>query len=157
MNLVKKNLKKENLNLKNVLEIVIKYLKVSIANKKIDIVFESEENIYINADLESLEIIFRNIISNAIKFSFVGSKIEIKVLKKDETAIVTVKDYGKGIQEDKMKKLFSFDVNKSTLGTNNEKGTGLGLNIVKEYIELNNGKIEISSIENKGTTVKIYF
>lgn len=157
MNLVKKNLKKENLNLKNVLEIVIKYLKVSIANKKIDIVFESEENIYINADLESLEIIFRNIISNAIKFSFVGSKIEIKVLKKDETAIVTIKDYGKGIQEDKMKKLFSFDVNKSTLGTNNEKGTGLGLNIVKEYIELNNGKIEISSIENKGTTVKIYF
>jgi len=104
--------------------------------------------------------VIRNLISNAIKFTKKGGKIRVgcdHFQKKEKSYCkISVSDNGIGIPEDKMTTIFNFTPNKSTIGTNNESGSGLGLILCKEFVEKQNGFIEIHSIENKGTTVSIF-
>lgn len=106
------------------------------------------------ADKEHLNIVLRNLINNAIKFSNEGSNIYIDAGNMpDDTVMFSVKDEGIGISPDRLDKLFTVESGFSTFGTKNEKGTGLGLQLCKEYIEMNNGKIYIESNTGKGTTI----
>lgn len=103
--------------------------------------------------------VIRNLISNAIKFTKKGGKIYVCCdhLMKDQKAYckISVVDNGIGIPEEKIDTIFSFNPNKSTIGTNNESGSGLGLILCKEFIEKQEGFIEIHSVENEGTTISI--
>jgi signal transduction histidine kinase len=97
-------------------------------------------------------IILRNIISNAIKFSKKGGNISLSSLKTNKLIKISIKDGGVGIPANQLSALFTTGM-KSTKGTNNESGTGLGLLLCKEMLERNGGSISIESEFEVGTIV----
>jgi PAS domain S-box-containing protein len=108
------------------------------------------DNIAVYADENMMSAVLRNLISNAIKFTHPGGKINISAEKKEELT-VSVSDNGIGIPKNRIEQLFRIDENYSTSGTQNEKGTGLGLILCKEFIEKHGGKIWVESEEGKGS------
>ena len=98
-----------------------------------------------------LRFIIRNLVSNAIKFTPVGKKITLTAYKNFGSIKVEIIDTGVGMSEEDLKKLFRIDVQFTTRGTMNEKGTGLGLIICKDFVEKNGGKIKVESTEGKGS------
>ena len=128
----------------------IEVLHGQARNKNIDILVEGKlNNVY--ADPNMLLSILRNLISNSIKYSNSGSKIIIKSKVIDSRNHISIIDQGVGISKEDISKLFRIDVNYSTVGTDNEKGTGLGLILCKEFVEQNKGEIHIESTLGKGT------
>ncbi len=103
------------------------------------------------ADKAMVSTILRNLLSNAIKYSEPGGKITLSVTIKTDELIVFVADSGVGIPENRMDRIFRIDESYSTSGTMNEKGTGLGLILCKEFIDKHNGKIWVESKEGKGS------
>jgi two-component system, OmpR family, phosphate regulon sensor histidine kinase PhoR len=143
----------EILNLYENIIYAVQLIKGTAEQKSISIETKIDDSLNVKADKNMLETILRNIISNAIKFSYPNSKIFISAKTVGELAEISVKDFGLGINEDCRNNLFQIDKNISTRGTDNECGTGLGLILCKEMVELNGGKIWIESDEFKGTTV----
>lgn len=115
--------------------------------------FHSNES-FVFADKNMLESILRNLLSNAIKFSECQGKIEIFSMPVDEFIEITIADNGIGMDENVKDNLFKSDLNESKPGTANEKGTGLGLIICKDFVERNHGKIWIENNREKGTAFK---
>lgn len=142
----------ETFNLKHLIEDNKDLLNV-VANQKtitIDIVTPTE--IMVHADKSMINTVLRNLISNAIKFTGQGGKIIISAKKKANKILVSVSDNGVGIQTERLEQLFRIDQSDSTPGTNNEKGTGLGLILCKEFVEKHGQKIWVESEIGKGTT-----
>lgn len=106
------------------------------------------------ADKAMVNTIMRNLISNAIKFTNKGGEIIIGAEQKEDELIISVKDNGVGISKDGIEKLFRIDEGHSTLGTQNEKGTGLGLILCKEFVDHHEGKIWAESKTGKGSNFK---
>jgi len=123
--------------------------------KKKSIMLHSNINpeTYVMADSNMLKTVFRNLISNAIKFSYENSQIFIDI-NDDGLHFYEIKviDKGIGMNPEDIDKLFRIDVHYTTIGTSNEKGTGLGLILCKEFVELNGGKIYVESQINEGST-----
>jgi PAS domain S-box-containing protein len=143
----------ENVNLRNLVSDNLEVLKIPADNKNIDIINNVAANIVINADINMLNTILRNIISNSIKFSNDNGAIEIGVSKLENNYIeIFVKDNGIGMSEKTLSELFRIDVNVSTKGTKGESGTGLGLILCREFIEKNKGKIWVESKLGAGST-----
>lgn len=125
------------------------------ANKKgIKIINTISKNEKIYADKNMIATVFRNLISNAIKFTNSGQRITLSIKKQFDAKFheITIADTGVGIPKDKIDNLFCITRNTSTSGTDNEKGTGLGLIICKEFVEKHGGEIRVESVVNKGTT-----
>jgi len=129
----------------------------------------SAKNIELNCELVFLEVmankhmlmtILRNLINNAIKFSFKGSAVKIKATKEGSYAKISVIDHGVGIKREEMAHLFKLDTGFSRPGTANEKGSGLGLSLCKDFIEKNQGEIQVESVFEKGSkfmfTIPLY-
>src|SRR5690606_16777930 len=104
------------------------------------------------ADKAMISTILRNLISNAIKFSYPGGEISVSVTKNKNGLVVAVSDTGIGISKKVIGKLFQIDQNIKTSGTQNEQGTGLGLILCKEFIEKHGGKMCVESEPGKGST-----
>jgi len=104
------------------------------------------------ADEAMVTTVIRNLISNAIKFTHRGGTISVAVKSTEKTVQLEIKDTGVGIPSDKIPQLFQPNENQSSVGTEGEKGTGLGLIICKDFIEKNRGKIWVESEEYAGTT-----
>jgi PAS domain S-box-containing protein len=113
------------------------------------------EDIELISDKDILRTVFRNLYSNALKFSHLGGKIQIIATKEKNEVIVKVIDNGIGMSKLEMKQLFSLGENNSRTGTFDEKGTGLGLIVCKEYLSKCQGSMEVSSIIDKGSTFTI--
>lgn len=108
-----------------------------------------------SADVNSIRIVIRNLITNAIKFSGSNDVIKISAYQQDETnVLITVKDTGVGMSADQLDKLFKSKVTSAT-GTNNESGTGMGLLFCKDLVKKCNGKIWVNSKPGKGTEFSI--
>ncbi len=122
--------------------------------KNINIISNIPDNCYINADVNMIHTVVRNLVTNAIKYSYKDSIIEINVKKDVDQFIITVKDYGIGISKEDIQKLFRIDVKFSMTGTSNERGTGLGLILCKEFIEKHGGQLWVESQEDKGSEFK---
>lgn len=122
--------------------------------KGIEIIDNTIKETNVFADKDMIEIVVRNLITNAIKFSKSGDLITITSSSKNGTVCVCVADNGKGIPKEEIGKLFGKQVF-STRGTQNEKGTGLGLILCKDFIHKNEGDIWVESQENVGS--KFYF
>jgi signal transduction histidine kinase len=122
----------------------------NIYEKNIQIEISVEPDLEVEADYYMLETILRNLLSNAIKYSYKNGTIKILANGSPEKTEISVKDNGIGISNENINKLFKIDSNISTNGTNNEKGTGLGLVLVKEFVEKHQGAIKVRS-NNNGT------
>ncbi|MFC2096436.1 tetratricopeptide repeat protein [Bacteroidota bacterium] len=120
-------------------------------SKNIRLISEIENDTYVFADLEMINTVFRNLISNAIKFTSSGGSVNIRSLNKNESLEISVMDTGVGIDQENLQKLFRIDSKYSTEGTAHEKGTGLGLILCKEFINRNKGEISVESELGKGT------
>ena len=139
-------------SLKEVIGQVIAIADPVIKSKKIEIITSEIHEEMILTDRQALTSVLYNIIFNALKFTGQGGRIEIVTIKKHDTIIISVNDNGVGISEERIAKLFRIDESVSTPGTNRERGSGLGLILVKELIDKLGGKIWVDSIPGKGST-----
>jgi signal transduction histidine kinase len=108
------------------------------------------------ADSNMIRTVIRNLLSNAIKFTPRKGNIKIKAFEKSRQIIIEVIDSGIGISPEQLPKIFSLSNDFSSLGTERERGTGLGLILCYEFIAINNGSIEAESMSDKGSTFRIY-
>ena len=134
---------------------IIEMSNDSAQQKSISIIKEFPRSAPVFADKSMISTVLRNIISNAIKFTFTGGIVTINIEQKKAEVLITISDNGVGMRQDVIKKLFSIDQTYSTVGTNKEKGTGLGLILCKEFINKHNGKIWVESEPGHGS--KFYF
>ena len=146
----------EKVNLHIFLNKTSSLLSQAAENKSIELINQIQDNIFVNADPEMLSTIIRNLISNAIKFTPKGGRIEImanliKSSSRPDIVEIKIKDNGIGIAEDLLSKLFKIGEHASLPGTENEKGTGLGLILCKEFVEKHGGHIWINSEKEKGS------
>lgn len=133
----------------------VKLLSESAKNKGISIHATNGESHYAYADPNMINTVIRNLVSNAIKFTSKGGEVELSTRMNSEYVELKVRDTGVGISDDDLKKLFRIDVHYSTFGTSREKGTGLGLILCKEFMDMNQGSIEAKSTIGKGTELTI--
>ena len=142
------------LNLKTIIDSLVQINSLYAKTKNITITTRIPDATMIFADSETVSTVFRNILSNAIKFTPKNGQVSISAVSKDNTVEILISDTGNGISEDILPKLFQ--LNKKTMkGTSNEPGTGLGLLICKEFVEKNNGSISVQSELNIGSAFKI--
>ncbi len=119
--------------------------------KEINLTNNIDRNLLVLADKNMINLILRNLISNAVKFSRNGGSVKILSDVKDNEIIIIVQDNGIGISEKDQKKLFRIEVHHTSIGTNNEPGTGVGLILCKELVEKHGGKIWVESQLRKGS------
>ena len=154
--------KKINLTLEKVnLSIVLKNLAnryiPSARQKQIEIFCSLEEDVYVQVDKEYVEQVFENLLSNAVKFSPSFRNIYVNLSAKDGKVLGEIKDEGPGLSDDDKKKLFGKYQKLSARPTANETSTGLGLSIVKKFVEAMNGEIWCESTEGKGASFFVAF
>ena len=121
-----------------------------------NIALTMEENVTglkVRADKDMLNTVVRNFLSNAIKFTPEGSAIEIIVDKKDDFAKISIRDHGVGIAPDRIEGLFH--KGETTYGTNNEEGSGLGLQLCKDFAVKNGGDVMVESVLGEGSTFSV--
>lgn len=144
--------KKEQIDIAEQIRKAISLLEPKWSKKELTFNVSLEEK-YFWGDEELIFQVWVNLIENAIKYSKQNSKIDITLKQVDNFIVVQIKDYGKGMKEEELNKIFSrfYQIDKS----HSSEGSGLGLAIVKRIVELSEGTIEVISQENEGTTMKV--
>ncbi|MBN2597435.1 MAG: tetratricopeptide repeat protein [Marinifilaceae bacterium] len=144
-------IEKKVLNISNLIQNSILPHQATAKLKKISIsnLVPTQSNVLI--DKNSIETVIMNLINNALKFTNEGGTINISSKEKGNKLIISIADSGVGMTKQQIDKLFKIDENKSTSGTSKETGTGLGLILCKEFIELNNEEIWVESEQGKGS------
>lgn len=141
----------ETVDIKKLITETIEIFRLRADAKKITFKIAIEEAVYARADQNMLKVVLRNLLNNALKFSHLGGEIEVKSFIENERCIVILKDYGVGMTEDRQDKIFSLNIS-SSYGTANEKGSGLGLILCKDFMEQQGGEIWFDSTPWEGTT-----
>lgn len=126
-----------------------------LAQKDIRLQNSISTKVILFADENHLKVIFRNMISNAIKFTPSGGSITINALPADDKIMISVEDTGIGIKPEDINNLWSANTPLSKVGTMGEIGTGIGLQLCRELVELNDGEIAVTSVVGQGTTFYI--
>jgi signal transduction histidine kinase len=126
-------------------------VKYTAQNKHIRLASHIMENTIAWADKHMMKAVMRNLLSNAVKYSHPGGEIQITSTDAGNRIEITVSDFGVGMTEEKAERLFKEEIHESTRGTGNEKGTGLGLVLCKEFVEKNGGEIHVHSQLNNGS------
>ncbi|MFP3861007.1 MAG: tetratricopeptide repeat protein [Bacteroidales bacterium] len=147
----KLNFSPQYIDLKDVIESAVNALEINAKEKNIDITSSIYHSAEVKADREMITTVLRNLLSNAIKYTPQSGKIEIITKEENGEISVSVIDDGVGIDRDRQYKIFTSSENDTSPGTNNEKGTGLGLALCKEFVEKHNGEIWVKSQEKKGS------
>lgn len=146
---------KEEINLSKLLpEIVEEYIPIA-NSKSIKLSYESKSGNAIRTDRNMVITVLRNLISNAIKYTNQNGHIKVFEVAKKDFIDIAIEDNGVGMSEEQTAALFNSNVNISTYGTANEKGTGLGLVICREFINSLNGNIFVESEIGKGSKFTI--
>lgn len=145
----------ETCNIKDLISESLSPLTISAKKKKISIELVCDKELVAAVDKERISIVLRNLISNAIKFSQVGSKVSIYGDELKDDLIIAVVDEGVGISEEYINKLFKLDEIISSIGTDGELGSGMGLILCSDILKKHNGKIIVESKEGKGSTFTI--
>lgn len=128
------------------------YMQRKLAEQKsIKLELIIPEDLQVTADHNMIATVVRNLISNAVKFTKSEGNVLITLKKEENWAEISIKDSGIGISKENIAKLFQVNENFKTFGTNNEEGTGLGLILCKEFVQLNKGEIHINSEMGVGT------
>lgn len=141
------------INLSTLVEIVLSPLKTLAQQKNILLINEVKDGTTVFADSEALSLIIRNIVSNSIKFTKSGGRVLVSSKKRDSLMEISIIDNGIGMPKEVADRLFTSDGYQTRRGTDNEKGSGLGLMMSSEFVKRMGGEIKVESIENIGTRV----
>lgn len=130
-------------------------LQALAEQKSIQLVSSKRGDFKVLADKQQIDIIIRNLLLNAIKFTRENGLIEVLATKTDTTIVITITDNGIGMSKEQVSKLFNLKTHFTTPGTQKEKGTGLGLLICSEFAAVNNGKLIVESELGEGTSISL--
>ena len=155
MDLVK--VKKEDTSAKDLIDTCANHLMSAVEKKNLIMTFDIREDLLLHVDREMIKAVLRNLIANAIKFSFPGREIIISTFVNGSDKCISIKDHGTGISPEVKATFSSNGFITSTEGTAKETGSGLGLLISKDYTERNGGTLTIESIPGKGSVFTICF
>ncbi|PLW92056.1 MAG: hypothetical protein C0592_12715 [Marinilabiliales bacterium] len=147
----KVSFKPMQMNLVEVVYSTISLLEQFAQKKEVEIINKLEEEVFVFADPEMISAVIRNLLVNAIKFSDNKSKVELYVVEDKHKVTLCIKDYGIGIGEDDVKKLFKIETDNKVVGKSKSKGSGLGLLLCKEIISINHGEISVESKLGQGS------
>lgn len=142
----------QKIQLKELADKCVSDIESMAINKGITLENKIDSGIVITADENLLKFIIRNLLSNGIKYTLKGGRVTLDSLEMSESTEITVKDTGIGMSKKQQEKLFKIDAVSSVSGTENERGTGLGLILCKEFVEKHGGLIYTMSEEGKGST-----
>nr|MDK2850887.1 hypothetical protein [Candidatus Cloacimonadota bacterium] len=145
-------IQKEMVSLRKTLNYAIDHYQKAADQKGITVEFVSAEDVLIESDLKLISSIIRNLISNALKYSYPKGKVEIDLTQDKVNAIVTVRDYGVGIPRKNLSKLFQIDSDLRQYGTASESGSGLGLILADSFAKLLGAELRVESKLNHGST-----
>jgi two-component system, sensor histidine kinase and response regulator len=123
--------------------------------KQVQLHLEIEPALQLTADVNMLRSVLLNLLSNAIKFSYPGGEVWLQATSAPQSVAIAVKDAGRGMPQEQLASLFDYKTVMHTPGTQEEKGTGLGLLLCKEFVQAGGGSLSIESREGAGTTVRI--
>ncbi|EMR03972.1 hybrid sensor histidine kinase/response regulator [Cesiribacter andamanensis] len=138
-------------------EEVLALLESHARNKGVQVRLQAAARLQVQADRNMLHTILLNLLSNAIKFSYPGSEVWLEVSRQDAARLeLQVRDRGRGIPAQQLASLFDFKTAIHTPGTQEEKGTGLGLLLTKEFVEAHGSRLEVSSQEGVGTCIRFF-
>jgi two-component system, sensor histidine kinase and response regulator len=141
------------LDLREVISESCHLMKDLADNKQLDIRLDVDDAIQVRADANHVQLILRNLIHNAIKFSKPSNHILISAIQKGDQCLISIKDFGIGMTAHELEKVISVKQHFSKRGTQQEKGTGLGLLLCREFVKLNGGDLSIMSKSDEGTEV----
>ncbi len=133
-------------------EIISQYESRAIY-KSINLITDLDEDLDVYADPDMVLVVIRNLVANALKFTSEGGEIRVFAKEKDGYVKVSVSDNGIGMSEEMVQKIFNDQESVTTLGTSNEKGTGLGISLCRDFVHKNKGKMSVKSKKNEGTTI----
>jgi signal transduction histidine kinase len=145
------HVKNEKFDVHKLVEENIQLFRTIADLKKITLSHNTPLKLEINSDQHILNLVLRNLIANAIKFSFEGGMIDVRISKTDKYLTLQVKDSGIGMDTQTLQNLLSSQPAESTSGTGNEKGTGLGLSLCRDYLQKVGGQLTIESTVGKGS------
>lgn len=146
----------ESFDIRKVLTQQMQLLGRIAAEKNINILLDVPATEFrVVGDKNMVDLIIRNLINNALKFSYPSSEVILSVNLEDTFTRISINDFGSGISEENLSKIIN-GISFTTKGQRNETGTGLGLVLVREYIKKNSGKLQVESAEGKGSTFSIY-
>jgi signal transduction histidine kinase len=146
---------KKALSVSNLFDNVIAYANDFAVKNDVNLISDlTDESLTVNVDQDHINVIIRNLISNAIKFSKPGSDVILLGQPANDGTEIQVTDFGSGMTSDQINRLFSAD---AQTDPKRHDGFGLGLRLVKEYVERNDGSISVESIRGKGTTFTLHF
>jgi signal transduction histidine kinase len=148
-------LRMEKFNMFELVENVIRLFDTFSVRKKVSIHHNVSPGTEVTSERDVLNLVLRNLVSNALKFSFERGKIDIQVNILQDILEVEVRDEGTGMDAVTLQSLLSPKFTVSTSGTDNEKGTGLGLALVRDYLHKAGGTLTVESTPGKGTMFKI--
>ncbi len=146
----------EKLNIHVMAEDLVKTFSTMAVSKEINLVSEVDSDTDAWADRNTTMTIIRNLVSNALKFTPQNGEVKIRAQYDHESILIEVMDNGVGIPAEKLNDLFKLQAKKSTWGTDGEKGLGLGLQLVYDFVTLNQGKIDVESTPDKGTIFRVW-
>ena len=149
--------KRENVEVASIIEEEIELLLPMAQIKTIQIVNEISANVQIMVDRNHVAVIFRNLLQNALKFTHSGGKIRLSYSKEKDMHQFVIADTGVGMSEEQLQNLFQLNKTTSQMGTAREQGTGVGLVLVKELVEANQGTLSVTSELTKGTMFTLGF
>ncbi|MGZ2369151.1 PAS domain S-box protein [Ancylomarina sp. YFZ004] len=129
----------------------IKLIQPIVHKKQIELNFKPDKSHYVFADKYMTDTIIRNILANAVKFTYMNGNVDVQLTEQENNYCVSVKDDGKGISQGHQARIFDLDNQYSSVGTDMETGTGLGLILCKEFIDTNNGDLWVESEVGKGS------
>ena len=148
----KLNVVYQDFRIDEVVEGVLDIFSLVSKSKNIQLVNDLIDTVTVHADVDMVKTILRNLLSNALKFSYEGSQIIIGSQVETDKIIVSVKDSGKGMSAEDKEKLLKTETHFSRYGTNNEEGSGLGLLLCQDFAIKNGGDLWFESEEGKGST-----
>ena len=133
---------------------VVQTVHLMASKKRIEIETEVEGSLSVQADRHMIETVLRNLLLNAVKFSTEGGRIQVVVKAENESVVVSVRDEGVGMSPETLKKILSPDNHYSTPGTNNERGSGIGLTVCQQLLQMNGSALELESEFGNGTLAR---
>ncbi len=144
-----------DLNLNETLKNTLEMERIMATKKDVELTYEVDPTINIVADGDMLQLVVRNIVSNAIKFTPANGRVDVSTRRVNNECRISIADNGRGIPYEQQGDMFTLKA-RSTFGTANEKGVGLGLILCKEFTEQQGGRIDFESIPGKGSTFYIF-